>query len=97
MFRIAALAVFSIALVGCAPSARRADLAGARSLCAGDGSVSVSKGSNGRQILCGLEEMVGTHIPKCVCRNETDNAEARESAQDAVRSAEQARRAARGN
>ena len=99
MFRTAALAAWTLASVGCAHSPRSANSEGvavAQSLCSGDGSIRVTSGAHGSQIFCGLEEMVGTHIPKCVCRSDASDGD-REIAREAVRSTEQSKQVSRGN
>ena len=57
----------------------------ANKMCATDGSVQHTKDPEGMRIYCGFEELVGSHIPKCICRDESDIAYRREEAQQYLR------------
>ena len=61
----------------------------ATNLCAHDGTVHASKDPEGQRIYCGLEELVGSHIPKCVCRDEAEIADRRNESQQYFREAQQ--------
>jgi hypothetical protein len=57
----------------------------ARNMCASDGSVQHTKDPQGQRIYCGLEEILGSHIPKCVCRDEMQMRDQREEAKQYLR------------
>ena len=57
----------------------------ASNMCSGDRSAQHTKDPEGQRIYCGFEELVGTHIPKCVCRDEMLTPEQRAEAQDYLR------------
>jgi hypothetical protein len=52
--------------------------------------------SRGRRAYCSLEELIGSHIPKCVCRDESKAAYERANAQQYMRDAEQSRQLVHG-
>ena len=59
----------------------------ASSMCARDRTVQHSNDREGQRIWCGFEEMLGSHIPKCVCRDEMRFDEERALAQEYQRQA----------
>ena len=61
------------------------DVVVANSMCAQHGVVSASNDPVGDRMVCGWEEFVGSHVPKCVCRDEQQVAEDRESSQEWIR------------
>lgn len=69
----------------------------AQNMCASDGSVQHTKDPEGKRVFCGLEELVGTHLPKCICRDEAQAADQRDEAQQYLRDADRARQLLGGN
>lgn len=63
----------------------------ASNMCARDGSVQHTKDPAGKRAYCALEEIVGSHIPKCVCRDELQVNDEREEARQYMRDASQSR------
>ena len=55
------------------------------SMCSKNG-VAASKDAKGDRMICGFEMLVGTHVPKCVCRDEQEILAAREASQAYIRS-----------
>jgi len=60
----------------------------ASNMCAGDRSVHHTADPEGQRVYCSFEELVGSHIPKCVCRDEMQTPEERTEAQQYLRNAE---------
>lgn len=65
------------------------------SMCAKNG-VAHSNDPKGDRMICGFELLVGTHVPKCVCRDEQEALAAREQSQEYIRSLEHGRCASNG-
>jgi hypothetical protein len=61
----------------------------AANMCAGDRSVQHTKDIEGQRVYCGFEELVGSHVPKCVCRDEMQAPDERADAQEYIRQAAQ--------
>jgi hypothetical protein len=93
----------ALPLIGCATaeglgSTNRAVSDGVilpNSMCSKNG-VAASKDPKGDRMICGFETLVGTHVPKCVCRDEQEALAARESSQEYIRSLEHGRCASNG-
>jgi hypothetical protein len=68
----------------------------AANMCAGDRSSQHTKDPEGQRVYCGFEEVVGSHIPKCVCRDEMKSPDDRAEAQQYLREAAQARQLVHG-
>jgi hypothetical protein len=62
-----------------------------KELCSKNRSVEHTNDAPGKRIHCGLEEIIGTHILKCVCRDEAQAAQERAAAQQYMLEAAQAR------
>jgi hypothetical protein len=62
-----------------------------KDLCTKDRSVQHTDDAPGKRIHCGLEEIIGTHILRCVCRDEAQAAQERAAAQQYMLEAAQAR------
>ena len=69
----------------------------ASNMCAKDRSTQHSNDKEGQRVYCALEEMLGSHIPKCVCRDEMRSAEDRAQAVDYMRNSEEARQLLKSN
>jgi len=69
----------------------------ASNMCAGDRSAQHTADPEGQRVYCGFEELVGSHIPKCVCRDEMRTPEDRAVAQQYLREAQQARQLVKGD
>jgi hypothetical protein len=69
----------------------------AMNMCAKDGSFQHTKDPEGHRAYCGQEVLVGTHLPKCVCRYEQQGAQQREESQQYLRDAAHSRELLRGN
>ena len=69
----------------------------AMNMCAKDGSFQHTKDAEGQRAYCGQEVLVGTHLPKCVCRYEQQGAQQREESQQYLRDAAHSRELLRGN
>jgi hypothetical protein len=63
----------------------------ASNLCAGDRSAQHTTDPAGQRVYCAFEELIGSHIPKCVCRDEMRFREERAEAQEWMREASNAR------
>ena len=61
----------------------------ATNMCARDRSVQHTADPEGRRVYCSLEEVAGSHFPKCVCRDEMQSADQRAEAVQYLREAEQ--------
>lgn len=59
------------------------------SMCAKHGVAAASNDAPGSRMICELEELVGSHYPRCVCRDEQQIVADRAEAQQAVRDMEQ--------
>jgi hypothetical protein len=55
------------------------------SACAEHSTIAMSKGKPGERMVCEMIEPVGSHVPKCLCRDEALIAQQREQGQDAQR------------
>jgi hypothetical protein len=55
-------------------------------MCAPKGKVSASNDPKGERMICELEEFTGSHISKCVCRDEDEIVATREASQGYIRS-----------
>jgi redox-regulated HSP33 family molecular chaperone len=69
----------------------------AMNMCAKDGSVQHTKDAQGKRAYCGQELLVGSHMPKCVCRYEEQSAQQREESQQYMRDAAHTREVHNGN
>ena len=69
----------------------------ANNMCAKDHSMQHTNDKEGERVYCALEEVLGSHIPKCVCRDEMRSAEDRAKAVDYMRQSEEARQLLKGN
>jgi hypothetical protein len=69
----------------------------ANNMCAKDRSTQHSNDAAGQRVHCALEEMLGSHIPKCVCRDEMRTSEDRAEAVQYLREAESARQLVKSN
>ena len=58
-------------------------------MCAKRGVAAASKDPVGKRMVCEMEELLGTHMARCVCRDEQQIADDREGSQQALRDAEQ--------
>ncbi len=58
------------------------------SMCARRGEVAASNDAPGNQMMCEVEEVVGSHMPRCICRAEEQIAADRDAAQQARRESE---------
>ena len=65
-------------------------------MCAQNRSTQHSNDAEGQRAYCGLEELLGSHIPKCVCRDEGRTPEERAAAQRYLQEAQQARQLLKG-
>lgn len=68
----------------------------ANNLCARDHSVQHTNDRGGKPAWCQMEEVVGSHLPKCVCRSE-QNDDVRNQTQQHLREADQSRQVTKGN
>jgi len=68
-----------------------------KDLCSKDRSVQHTNDAPGQRVNCGLEEIVGTHMLECVCRDEAQAAQERAAAQQYMREAAEARQLLMGN
>ena len=57
----------------------------ANNMCAKGRSSQHTNDKQGERVYCALEEVVGSHIPKCVCRDEMRSAEDRAQAVEYMR------------
>jgi hypothetical protein len=55
------------------------------SACAEHSTLAMSKGKPGERMVCEMIEPVGSHVPKCLCRDEGLIAQQRQESQDALR------------
>jgi len=84
----------AIALTACAVTPIQRDRAVSRdvvvsnAMCGTHGTVSASNDAKGERMLCGWEEFTGSHVPKCICRDEQGIIEEREQTQDWLRTNE---------
>jgi len=92
------LAILLISTLGCSATQVRdsndkwADgVVVANNMCAQNRSVQHSNDRTGKRAWCQLEELVGSHLPKCVCRDEQNDDRIRNEAQQYLREAEQVR------
>jgi hypothetical protein len=69
----------------------------ASNMCAKNRSAQHSNDPEGQRVYCALEETLGSHIPKCVCRDEMRSAEDRAATVQYLREAEQSRQLLHGN
>jgi hypothetical protein len=69
----------------------------AMNMCSQDGSAQHTKDPEGNRAYCAREVMVGSHVPKCVCRDEGQTAAEREEVEQYMRNAAAARQVIRGN
>jgi hypothetical protein len=69
----------------------------ATNMCSQDRSVQHSKDPEGQRAYCGFEVPLGTHLPKCVCRDEKKSMGEREAVQQFMRDEAAARQNIRGN
>ncbi len=104
MLRLSRMCVLLLPLLACTKAQVKQSnskwtdgLVVANNMCAKDGSVQHTKDPEGQRIYCGFEELVGTHIPKCICYDEQESAERRAEAQQYLREAEQSRQLVHGN
>src|SRR4051812_6847670 len=65
-------------------------------MCSRSRSIDHSNDPEGQRAYCSLEELIGSHIPKCVCRDESKAAYERANAQQYMRDAEQSRQLVHG-
>ena len=104
MPRFSRMCVLLLPLLACAPAKVKQSnnkwengLVVASNMCARDGSVQHTKDPEGQRIYCGFEELIGSHIPKCVCYDEQESAQRRAESQQYFREAEQSRQLVHGN
>jgi hypothetical protein len=64
------------------------DIVVANSMCGGYAVQAATKDAPGDRMICGWEEFVGSHVPKCVCRDEKQMQADREQAQQYLRDVE---------
>jgi hypothetical protein len=69
----------------------------ATNMCTQDRSVQHSKDPEGQRAYCGFEVPLGTHVPKCVCRDEKQSVEERDAVEQFMRNEAQARQNLKGN
>jgi hypothetical protein len=69
----------------------------ASNMCAQDHSVQHSNDPEGQRAYCAFETPLGTHVPKCVCRDENKSMAEREAAQQFMRDEAAARQNIKGN
>jgi hypothetical protein len=69
----------------------------AMNMCAKDGSVQHTKDPEGHRAYCGQETLVGSHVPKCICRYEEKAGQQRDESQQYLRDAAHSRELIRGN
>lgn len=97
------LLILCLSLACAAPSSVRKDTVASEGvvlpngMCASRGEVAKSKDPPGNQMICELQDLVGSHVPKCVCRDEGQVDEDRDGAQQAMRTAAQHKDPVRGN
>jgi hypothetical protein len=60
----------------------------ALNMCAPDRSAKHTDDPPGQRVYCAIEELVGSHIPKCVCRDEAQAAQQRAEADEFLRQAQ---------
>jgi hypothetical protein len=63
----------------------------ANSMCARHGVAAASNDPKGDRMICELEELVGSHVPRCVCRDEQQLVADRDASQEYVREIEHGR------
>ena len=56
-----------------------------------------SNDPEGKRMICALEEVLGTHVPQCVCRDESQADSTRAAAQQSIRERESHGEPAKGN
>jgi hypothetical protein len=54
-------------------------------MCASYGKVALSNDVEGERMICEMEEPVGSHLPKCVCRDELALADEKDKTQETMR------------
>ena len=59
------------------------------SMCAKHGTAAMSNDAPGHRMVCEFEELVGTHLPKCICRDEQQIVADRAASQQAITDMEQ--------
>ena len=64
------------------------DIIVANSMCGGYAVRAATNDAPGDRMICGWEELVGTHVPKCVCHDEKKAQADREMAQQYLRDIE---------
>ena len=69
----------------------------ANNMCARDRSTQHTNDPEGQRANCTLEEVLGSHFQKCVCRDERQAAQEREDAQQYMLEASQSRQQVHGN
>ena len=67
------------------------DMIVANSLCGGYAVRAATNDPPGERMICGWEELVGSHVPKCICRDEKQLEEDRQAGQAYLRDAEHGR------
>jgi hypothetical protein len=72
------------------------DMIVSNSLCGGYAVRAASKDPPGERMICGWEELVGSHVPKCICHDEKQLEEDQQTAQAYLRDAEHGRCASNG-
>ena len=68
----------------------------AASVCGPKNSVKATNDAPGKRAVCELETVVGTHVPKCVCRDEEQMNLDREETQQYLRDAQATKQNIRG-
>ena len=89
-----ALTIFALAVTACATtqSQERVVSEGVilpNYMCAKRGVAAASNDPVGQRMICEMEELVGTHLPRCVCRDEKQIVADREDSQQTVLDMEQ--------
>jgi len=95
------LLVIALVLASCAP-VRKEQMASdgvvmPNSMCAKKGTAAMSKDAPGQRMVCELEDPVGSHLPKCICRDELAMDADREATQRYLQEAEQTKQPLKGN
>ena len=102
MLRALTIAVLALSTLACSAAKVRDSndrwsdgVVVANNLCARDQSAQQTNDRGGKR--CQMEELVGSHLPKCVCRNEQNDDRNRNEAQQRLREADQSGQAIQGN
>jgi hypothetical protein len=72
------------------------DIVVANALCGGYAVRAATKDPPGERMTCGWEELVGTHVPRCICRDEKQQELDRDMAQQYLRDVEMGRCVSQG-